>query len=68
MDVVLSFEENAHPTKHTGYSFMAEEKYYIVMIDERNFFDKPVKNNLEMITHLAVYYINIISKEIIRKY
>ena len=44
---VLSFENNTHRTKHTGYFLpKVEIKDYNVMIDGQNFFDQPVKNNL----------------------
>ena len=44
---VLSFENNAHRTRHTWY-FLAkgEIRDYNVMMDRQNFFDQPVKNYL----------------------
>ena len=44
---VLSFENKEDRTVHTKcYLPTAETKYYNAMIDEQNFFDQPVKNNL----------------------
>ena len=43
----LSFEFNTDRTVHTQYYLpTVQMKYYNVMIDEINFFDQPVKNNL----------------------
>ena len=44
---VLSFENNAHKTRHTGYFRpKVEIKDYKVMIYGQTFFDQPVKTNL----------------------
>ena len=44
---VLSFEDNGHQVRHTGYFLpIVEIKYYQVMIDKQNFFDQSVKNDL----------------------
>ena len=44
---MLSFENNAFGTGHTRYFLPTEEiKDYNVMIDGKNFFDHPVKNDL----------------------
>ena len=43
---VLSFENNADTTGHTGYFLpKAERKDYNVMIDGQNLFDQPLKND-----------------------
>ena len=43
---VLSFENNAHRRRHTGYFLpKVEIKDYNVMIDEQTLFDQPVKND-----------------------
>ena len=44
---VLSFEHNGGRTSYTRYYLpLLEKKDYNVVIDGRNFFDKPVKNSL----------------------
>ena len=44
---VLSFENIGGRTSHTRYYLpLVEIKYYNVVIDRRNFFDQPVKNNV----------------------
>ena len=44
---VLSFENNEPRTRHAGYFLpKVEVKDYYVLIDAKNFFDQPVKNNL----------------------
>ena len=44
---VLSFKNNVHQTRHTGYfSPKIEIKGYNFMIDGQNFFDQPVKIDL----------------------
>ena len=44
---VLSFEDNVHRTSYKRYFLPNREiKDYNVMIDEQNFFDRLVKNNL----------------------
>ena len=44
---VLSFENNAHRTRHREYFLpKVEIKDYKVMIDRQNFFDQPVKYDL----------------------
>ena len=44
---VLSFEDNDGRSSYKGYYLpFAEIKCYNVVIDERKFFDQPVKNNL----------------------
>ena len=66
---VLSFENRTDKNAHTGYYIpKVETRDYSVVIDTRNFFDQPIKNDLktydnirrmqlvkEMTTHLAVY-------------
>ena len=43
---VLAFENDAHRTSNRGYYFPnVEIKDYNVMIDGKNFFDQPVKND-----------------------
>ena len=44
---VLSFENNAHRTRHTWYFLpKVEIKEYNVMVDGKNVFDQPLKNDL----------------------
>ena len=44
---VLSYGNNAHRTRHTGYFFLIVEiKEYDVTTDGKNLFDQPVKNDL----------------------
>ena len=44
---VLSFEDNGHRVRHTGYFLpIVEIKDYQVMIDKQNFLDQSVKNDL----------------------
>ena len=46
---VLSFENNAHRTRYTGYFLpKVEIKDYNVMINGQSFFDQPVKNDLRI--------------------
>ena len=46
---VLSFEDNTHQTSYKRYFLPTVEiKDYHVMINEQNFFDQPVKNNLRI--------------------
>ena len=45
---VLSFENKTDRTVHTLYYFpKVEIKGYDVIIDGRNFFDQPIKNDLK---------------------
>ena len=44
--LVLSFENTTDRTVHTKYYLPNVEMKDYVMIDEQNFFDQPVKNNL----------------------
>ena len=44
---VLSFEHNAHQTRHTGhFCSKVEIKDYNYMIHGQNFLDQPVKNDM----------------------
>ena len=46
---VLSFENEDDRKVHKGYSFpKLEIKYYNVMIDEKIFFDQPVKSGMKI--------------------
>ena len=45
---VLSFKDENRRESYKQYYFsIAETKDYNVMIDGRNFFDQPIKNNLK---------------------
>ena len=53
--LVLTFENIADRTAHTYYYIQKVEiKDDIVMIDGRNFFDQPVKNNTDLSTLLCL--------------
>ena len=44
---VLSFENDNDRTSHSYYLPKVKIKYYIVMIDEKNFFNRPINSNLK---------------------
>ena len=49
MDFFLSFENEDDRKVHRGfYLTKVEIKDYTVMIDEKNFFDQSVKNNIRI--------------------
>ena len=54
----ISFEDNADRTVHTKYFLTKVEiKYYNVMIDERDFLDQSIRNDIK--TYVIWIYENV---------
>ena len=63
---MLPSENNAHRTSHKIYFLpTAEIKDYSVMIDVRNFFDLPIRNDIIDINDTAISCVNDIFTQLV---